>query len=95
MKQILPESYFSLRNMVSMILRKIVSDLSQAHRDRILLQEALDIFRFRIVQYLGTWQGYRYSGKIDQQLHQQFYYPPQVLSEKMPGTRIVEPIKYQ
>jgi len=94
MKQILPESHFSVRNMVSMILRKILADLSRAYRDRTLSKEALGIVRFRVMQYLGTWQGYRYSGKIDQQLHRQFYYPPQMLSEKIPESRTIEPINY-
>ena len=94
MKQILPESHFSIRNMVSMILRKILVDLSRAYRDRTLSKEALGIVRFRVMQYLGTWQGYRYSGNIDQQLHRQFYYPPQMLSEKIPESRTIEPINY-
>jgi len=95
MKQILPESHFFIRNMISMIILKSVSDLSRAYRDRVVLKKVLDILRFRIVQYLGTWQGYRYSGKIDLQLHQQFYYPPQLLSDKFPEERAVEPIKYR
>jgi glycosyltransferase involved in cell wall biosynthesis len=95
MKQILPASQFSIRNMISMIIRKSVKDISQARRDRVLLKEILNILRFRIFQYLGTWQGYRYSGKIDLQLHQQFYYPPQLLSDKFPEERAVEPINYR
>ncbi len=94
MKQILPASQFSIRNMVSMIIRKLVNDISQARRDNVLLKEILNILRFRVYQYLGTWQGYRYSGKIDHQLHKQFYYPPQMLSEKIPESRPVEPIIY-
>lgn len=95
MKQILPASQFSIRNMISMIIRKSVKDISQARRDRVLLKEILNILRFRVFQYLGTWQGYRYSGKIDLQLHQQFYYPPQLLSDKFPKERAVEPINYR
>lgn len=95
MKQILPASQFSIRNMISMIIRKSVKDISQARRDKVLLKEILNILRFRVFQYLGTWQGYRYSGKIDLQLHQQFYYPPQLLSDKFPEERAVEPINYR
>jgi hypothetical protein len=95
MKQILPSSQFSIRNMISMIIRKTVKDISQARKDRVLSKEILNILRFRGFQYLGTCQGYRYSGKIDHQLHKQFYYPPQMLSEKTPESRPVEPINYQ
>jgi len=94
MKQILPSSQFSIRNMISMIIRKAVKDISQARNDRVLSKEILNILRFRVFQYLGTWQGYRYSGKIDHQLHKQFYYPPHMLSEKTPESRPVEPINY-
>lgn len=95
MKQILPESQFSFRNMIGMMMRKSLNDMVQARRDRVLLKEFLNIIRFRGLQYLATWQGYRYSGKIDYQLHQRFYYPPGVLSEKIPESRPVKPIDYQ
>lgn len=94
LKQILPESRFSLKNMVSMFLRKVISDLSQAHRERVLLREMGGILIFRFVQYLGTWQGYQYSGRIDQELHKRFYYPPGSLTEKIPESRKVKPIDY-
>ena len=94
MKQILPESHFSIRNMIGMFIRKSVSDLSQARRENIFWKEFVGILRFRLVQYLGTYQGYRYSGKIDQKLHRQFYYPPGSLTEKIPESRPVEPINY-
>ena len=95
MKQILPESQFSFRNMIGMMVRKTINDMTQARRDKVLMKEFLNIIRFRGLQYLATWQGYRYSGKIDHQLHQHFYYPPGVLSVKIPESRPVKPIDYQ
>jgi glycosyltransferase involved in cell wall biosynthesis len=94
MKQILPGSQFSLRNMISMVLGKITSDILGAKRDDKLAREFWGILRFRALQYLGTWQGYRYSGRIDQSLHRRFYYPPGILTEKIPKTRFVDPIQY-
>lgn len=94
MKQILPESHFSVRNMIGMFIQKSLSDLAQARREKNFWKEMVNILRFRLVQYLGTWQGYRYSGKIDQKLHRQFYYPPGSLTEKIPETRPIEPIRY-
>ena len=94
MKQILPESHFSIRNLIGMFLQKVVSDLIQARRENGFWKEFIGVLHFRLVQYLGTWQGYRYSGKIDQKLHRQFYYPPGTLTEKIPETRPVEPINY-
>jgi glycosyltransferase involved in cell wall biosynthesis len=94
MKQILPESKFSLRNLISMLLRKSIRDISGANRDKKLLRQFVGILRFRTLQYLSTWQGYRYSGKIDQKLHRKFYYPPGILTEKIPKSRLVDPIQY-
>jgi len=95
MKQILPESRFTLRNSIGMILKKVYSDLSQARREGVLGKEIWNVLRFRVLQYLGTWQGYRYSGKIDQGLHRKFYYPPEFLSDKIPESRPVKPIEYR
>jgi glycosyltransferase involved in cell wall biosynthesis len=95
MKQILPKSRFTLRNMIGMTLRKVFEDLTQARRDNVIQNEIWNVIRFRTMQYLGTWQGYRYSGNIDQGLHRRFYYPPDTLLEKIPESRPIEPIEYQ
>lgn len=95
MKQILPHSQFTFRNMLGMIVRKSLADLHQASREGVLFQEVVNILRFRIMQYLGTWQGYRYSGKVNAQLHFQFSYPPHILAKKIPEKRDVKPIDYQ
>jgi glycosyltransferase involved in cell wall biosynthesis len=94
MKQILPQSDFTLWNFFRLTMDTAIADIFQAYRERVLRKHFLDILWFRLVQYWGTYQGYRYSGKIDAQLHQQFYYPPGILSEKRPAARQVEPIKY-
>jgi glycosyltransferase involved in cell wall biosynthesis len=94
MKQILPQSSFSLWNFFRLTVDKSAADLLQAHRERVLGKQFFNILSFRLHQYWATYQGYRYSGKIDAQLHQQFYYPPGILSDKKPAARQVEPIKY-
>lgn len=95
LKQILPESGFTIWDFISMWAHKSYSDLVQAYREQKFIQEWFDILRFRFLQYWGTWQGYRYSGKIDAQLHRKFYYPPQLLSKKIPETRSIDPIEYE
>ena len=94
MKQILPESKFSLWNFLRLWLSMTYSDLLQARRERVLSQHWVSVLWFRFLQYLGTYQGYQYSGKIDAQLHRTFYYPPGILSEKTPAPRKIEPIQY-
>jgi len=82
MRQILPQSRFNLRYFLSLSGRMIFSDIGAALRQGIFLRQLGSIVWFRLMQYWGTYQGYRYSGKVDAQLHRQFYYPPGILSEK-------------
>jgi len=94
MKQILPQSTFTLWNFIRLTMDTTIADIVQAYRERVLRKHFFNILGFRLVQYWATYQGYRYSGRIDAQLHQQFYYPPGILSEKKPEARRVEPIDY-
>ena len=60
---------------------------------RRLLQGAVSIFWFRSTQFWGTYQGYRHSSPITQQLRQTFYYPDSTnAAEESPHE--VEPIRY-
>ena len=95
MKQILPDSNFSLWNFFRFWTSTSISDLNQARREKVLSQEWWSILWFRWMQYLGTYQRYRYSGKVDAQLHHQFSYPPGILSTKDPAERQIQPIEYQ
>lgn len=94
MRQILPNSRFGLRHFLQLTASKIFSDLLQARREKVLGKYLVEILWFRALQYWGTYQGYRYSGKVDAQLHQSFYYPPGILSVKSPAAREVPPIAY-
>jgi glycosyltransferase involved in cell wall biosynthesis len=95
MHQILPTSRFGLWNFLRLTGSKIASDLMQARREQVLGAKFFEICWFRVMQYWGTYQGYRYSGKVDAELHQSFHYPPGILSVKSPAPRSVEPIDYQ
>jgi len=94
MKQILPHSRFKLWNFFRLWTSSTVSDLIQARREAVLKRVWRSILWFRLFQYWGTYRGYNYSGVIDAQLHQVFYYPPGILDEKTPAPRQVEPIDY-
>ncbi len=94
MKQILPQSQFALWNFVRLWLGSIFSDMLQARREGVLDQQWWGILWFRLYQYWGTYRGYRYSGKINAQMHRAFYYPPGILDEKTPAPRRIQPIEY-
>ena len=95
LKQILPESSFSLGDFLWSWLKESLYDLNQARRESQLLKQFFPIIRFRLVQYWGTYRGFHFAGKVDAQLHQAFYYPPNILDKKIPKARPVEPIEYE
>jgi glycosyltransferase involved in cell wall biosynthesis len=95
MQQILPQSEFSLWNFFRLWTSSTIADLMQARREGVLGAVWRSIFWFRWMQYWGTYRGYNFSGDIDAQLHQSFYYPPGVLDEKTPAPRDVKPIDYR
>ena len=71
----------------------ILSDLSHAARQHVFWKSFSSIFWFRFNQFWGTYQGYRQSGPVTQQLRQTFYYPHWSASET--DVRDVEPIRYE
>lgn len=94
MKQVLPESHFTLWNFVRLVTGTIFSDLLAARREGVLGQQFGSVLWFRWMQYWGTYRGYHYAGQINADLHQQFCYPPGILTEKKPAARPVAPIQY-
>ena len=94
MKQIFPESKFDFKDFFSHWLKKSFSDLTAAAQDGSFFRYFVGVITFRLCQYWGTYRGYQYSGKIDLQLHHQFYYPPALLSQREPGFREIDPIAY-
>jgi rhamnosyltransferase len=94
LKQILPDSRFSLWNFLRLWTSSTISDILQARREAVLSRNLASILWFRFIQYWGTYRGYAYSGKVDASLHQAFSYPPGILAEKTPAPRPIQPIDY-
>ena len=94
LKQILPNSTFSFWQFMRKWLGNTLYDFNQARWERVLLKKAGSIIHFRLMQYWGTYRGFHYAGKVDQQLHRTFYYPPDILDQKIPKPRPVDPIDY-
>jgi rhamnosyltransferase len=91
-KRIFPEAHFNVYDFVRLTLSNILSDLYHAVRRRVLWRSAASIFWYRFRQFWGTYQGYRKSGPVTQQLRQTFYYPH--WSQRQPEERTVQPIRY-
>jgi rhamnosyltransferase len=93
-KGIFPEAHFNIYDFVRLTLTSIVSDLAHAVNERTTGRDPLSAFWFRPLQFWGTYQGYRHSGPVTQQLRETFYYPRGIQSRDA-TKRDVEPIQYR
>jgi len=94
-KSIYPQEHFSLFDLVRLFVKNASSDIRQAKKEHVLLQEISGILRFRWLQFHGTYLGYRRSGPLTWQLKQSFYYPGKNnfhVAQKL--SRDVQPIDY-
>jgi cellulose synthase/poly-beta-1,6-N-acetylglucosamine synthase-like glycosyltransferase len=93
-KRIFPQEHFGLRDFVRLSLSNIFSDAWHAARGGIFWRSLGSITWFRLMQFWGTYQGYRRSGPLTAQLRQTFYYPRERGPAGEAEARNVEPIRY-
>jgi rhamnosyltransferase len=92
-KQIFPESHFSIYDCARLTLTNALNDLLDAARGHVLGRSLASVLWFRLAQFWGTYQGYRHSSVVTQELRQRFYYPAGADSAGA-GPRDVQPIRY-
>lgn len=85
-KRIFPEQGFTVMDLALMFCGNVLRDYWQAAYDRQLLRNWLSIPRFRLMQFYGTYRGFRQHGEVTRDLKRRFYYPKKTL-----GVRGVEP----
>jgi len=92
-KRVFPESHFSAYDCARLTASNIITDLAHAGSERVLGRSLASILWFRTAQFWGTYQGYRHSSAVTQELRQRFYYPR---SSGLPTAagRDVQPIRY-
>ncbi len=66
---------FNLLNFFQLLFSNIWSDCRQAWRDGVLHRKFGEIFLFRLMQFWGTYRGYKQSYLLDNALRERFYYP--------------------
>lgn len=93
-KRIFPEEQFYFRDFLRLASTNIISDLWHAGRQQMLWPQFRDIVQFRLMQFWGTYRGYRHSGPLTWQLRQTFYYPRAIQASAHRPERNVEPIQY-
>lgn len=92
-KRIFPEAHFNAYDFARLTFTNITSDLVAAGETQQWGQFS-SILWFRTMQFWGTYQGYRHSGPVTQQLRQTFYYPHG--ANAIAATkRDVDPIHYE
>ncbi len=94
LKEIYPHERFGLLDFLRISSRNIIADFDQAHQQRVLLKNIYNIIWFRLTQFWGTYQGYRYHGALTWQLRQTFYYPHGIDQASAVLEREIPPIAY-
>ncbi len=95
-KRIYPEARFSLWDFVRLSTANIASDLYHAARQGVLWRNLGSIFWFRLMQFWGTYRGYRTAqAPLTDHLRQTFYYPRGLRREPSRAREGVEPIRYE
>ena len=94
LKTIRPEEDFRLGDLIRLFVSNSVSDVWHARRAGVLRSEWSSILMFRLMQFWGTFQGFRHPGLLTGQLKRTFYYPRGFQSPSRRAGRDVEPIDY-
>jgi glycosyltransferase involved in cell wall biosynthesis len=75
LKTIFPEERFGFHDFLRLFMSNTLSDLRHAFRQRRLVGEASSILAFRLMQFWGTYRGFRQRGPVSSGLRNRFYYP--------------------
>lgn len=74
-KEIMPNQSFSFLDFVRLSTTNVFSDWRAALEEGVFLENALEIPKFRLLQFWGTYRGFSKDGPIPDRLWQRFYYP--------------------
>lgn len=95
-KQIYPEAHFSIGDLYRLLRANILADLKVARAQQVVSRQLLPILQFRMMQFWGTYQGYRQSRHVlNWQMKRTFYYPNTELNGINQPNHRIKPIQYQ
>ena len=83
-KRLKPMAQFGLWDFTYLSVSNLISDYVTAAQERVLWQHIAEIPVFRVLQFWGTYQGYRFVGTLDRTLRERFYYPNEVFRREKP-----------
>ena len=93
-KRIFPHEHFHLVDFLRLYLSNSASDIWHALQQGNLRRNIIHILWFRMMQFWGTYRGFRSSGPLTHQLRQTFYYPRGFTAGEGNPRRDVKPIEY-
>lgn len=94
-KHIFPQEKFNFWDFIRLSHVNIYHDWREACNQKVWRRVWREVVWFRLMQFWGTYQGYRQSGPLTWQLRQRFYYPNQHSPAAEPQVpREVQPIQY-
>ena len=75
LRLIMKHEKFNFSNFISLLTKNLRNDYVNAWRERVFLKNFYPIFMFRLMQFWGTYKGYKQSYLLDNQVRERFYYP--------------------
>ena len=90
MKYIFPHENFHLIDFLRLFTGNLLSDYYHAWHDDNLWDRINEIFSFRLMQFWGTYQGFRQQGHLSIQLKQRFYYPNGLMRPQLSETDVAQ-----
>jgi GT2 family glycosyltransferase len=75
LKRIMPSETFNLGDFLRLFTSNVWSDSRSAWVEGVLREHFQEIITFRLMQFWGTYKGFRQQGDVTSTLKQRFYYP--------------------
>jgi glycosyltransferase involved in cell wall biosynthesis len=95
LKLIMPQQNMGLLEFVQLYGSNLLNDCRHAWRDRLAVGRWLEIPAFRLMQFWGTYRGFRTDGHMTKRLRERFYYPRGITPERStPDESKGRPINY-
>ena len=95
LKLIMPQQAISFWEFLKLYGSNVFNDLRHACNDRLGMSKCLHIPAFRLMQFWGSYRGFRTDGHMTKKLRERFYYPRgAVLTSPLPEIRKGRPINY-
>jgi glycosyltransferase involved in cell wall biosynthesis len=85
---------FSFPTFLLLLWKNWLHDWRQALHDRVFFKEFRSIFMFRLMQFWGTYKGYKESYLLDNAVRERFYYPKGYIQKNEEQQKVRKRIDY-